>query len=282
MTNLYDDLRYAVRSLRKAPLFTLVAVLSMGLGIAANTSVFTLVDQVILRTLPVDRPQELVQVTARGDRELRWRRGRRHRAVLRDVPRPPRPKHGVRDHVLPRADERDARQRRRHRTDPDGARVRQLLPGAGRPAGSRAVDRSGRGPARGWRAGGGAVARVLAGALRGRRLGDRTHRRRSTTTRSKSLASSSRVSPGSISGAPPGCTCRSRCSHSSVRRGCTSMAAASGGCRSTPGSARRHHARARKGGARSRSMHRCSPGRPRTPRSPARQPTRESDFSKDA
>ncbi len=66
MTNLYDDLRYAVRSLRKAPLFTLVAVLSMGLGIAANTSVFTLVDQVILRTLPIDRPQELVQVTAAG------------------------------------------------------------------------------------------------------------------------------------------------------------------------------------------------------------------------
>src|SRR4029078_4099971 len=66
MTNLYDDLRYAVRSLRKAPLFTFVAVLSMGFGIAANTSVFTLVDQVILRTLPVDRPQELVQVTAAG------------------------------------------------------------------------------------------------------------------------------------------------------------------------------------------------------------------------
>ena len=64
MTNLYDDLRYAVRSLRKAPLFTAVAVLSMGFGIAANTAVFTLVDQVILRQLPVDRPQELVQVTA--------------------------------------------------------------------------------------------------------------------------------------------------------------------------------------------------------------------------
>ena len=66
MRHLVDDLRYAARSLRKAPLFTTVAVLSMAFGIAANSAVFTLVDQVILRTLPVDRPRELVQVTAVG------------------------------------------------------------------------------------------------------------------------------------------------------------------------------------------------------------------------
>ena len=60
------DLRYALRSLRKAPLFTCIAVLSIAFGIGANTAVFTLVDQVVLRKLPVRSPGELVQVSARG------------------------------------------------------------------------------------------------------------------------------------------------------------------------------------------------------------------------
>ncbi len=64
MAHLAADLRYAVRSLRRVPLFTAIAVLSMAFGIAANTAVFTLVDQVVLRTLPVARPGELVQVSA--------------------------------------------------------------------------------------------------------------------------------------------------------------------------------------------------------------------------
>ena len=66
MSQLLADLRYALRSLRRVPLFTTVAVLSMAFGIAANTAVFTLLDQVILRRLPVPRPAELVQVHARG------------------------------------------------------------------------------------------------------------------------------------------------------------------------------------------------------------------------
>jgi predicted permease len=66
MTQLVRDLRYAFRSLRNAPLFTVIAVLSMALGIAANTAVFTLVDQVILRKLPVSDPEELVQIHAQG------------------------------------------------------------------------------------------------------------------------------------------------------------------------------------------------------------------------
>ncbi len=64
MSRIFDDLRYAIRSLRKAPLFTAIAVISMSFGIAANTAVFTLVDQVILRQLPVERPDTLVQVAA--------------------------------------------------------------------------------------------------------------------------------------------------------------------------------------------------------------------------
>ena len=65
-THLFADVRYAVRALRRLPLFTAVAVLSIAFGIAANTAVFTLVDQVLLRDLPVTRPGELVQVSAPG------------------------------------------------------------------------------------------------------------------------------------------------------------------------------------------------------------------------
>jgi len=64
MSRIVDDVRYAIRSLRKAPLFTAIAVISMSFGIAANTAVFTLVDQVILRQLPVEHPKTLVQVAA--------------------------------------------------------------------------------------------------------------------------------------------------------------------------------------------------------------------------
>src|SRR3954464_6093784 len=54
------DLRYAVRGLARAPLFTSVALLSIALGIGANTAIFPLVDEVLLRQLPVKHPEELV------------------------------------------------------------------------------------------------------------------------------------------------------------------------------------------------------------------------------
>jgi predicted permease len=63
---LWKDLLYAVRLLRRNPGFTLVAVISVALGIGANASVFTLLDQVMLRPLPVERPNDLVLVTAGG------------------------------------------------------------------------------------------------------------------------------------------------------------------------------------------------------------------------
>src|SRR4029077_10104683 len=54
------DLQYAVRGLVRAPLFTSVALLSIALGIGANTAIFTLVDEVLLRRLPVKNPEQLV------------------------------------------------------------------------------------------------------------------------------------------------------------------------------------------------------------------------------
>ena len=57
-----DELRYALRNLRKTPVFTAVAVGSLALGIGANTAIFSLLDQVLLRMLPVKNPQELVKL----------------------------------------------------------------------------------------------------------------------------------------------------------------------------------------------------------------------------
>src|SRR5215208_3220548 len=68
LESLGADLRYAVRALRASPAFTLVAVLSLGLGIGANTAIYSLIDAVILRPLPVSRPEELVEVTMAGSR----------------------------------------------------------------------------------------------------------------------------------------------------------------------------------------------------------------------
>jgi len=59
MTNLWRDLRHAFRLLRLSPGFTIVAVLTLALGIGANTAIFQLIDSIRLRTIPVKNPQEL-------------------------------------------------------------------------------------------------------------------------------------------------------------------------------------------------------------------------------
>jgi putative ABC transport system permease protein len=66
--SLVKDVKYGLRQLRLHPGFTLTAVLSLALGIGANTAIFTLVDQIVLRLLPVKNPRELVQLQVQGPR----------------------------------------------------------------------------------------------------------------------------------------------------------------------------------------------------------------------
>jgi predicted permease len=67
MRHILADFRYAVRTLKSAPLFTALAAVSIALGIGANTTIFTLLDQIVLRPLPIERPRELVQLRIDGE-----------------------------------------------------------------------------------------------------------------------------------------------------------------------------------------------------------------------
>src|SRR5580658_9888890 len=62
LADLWQDLRHGLRLLRLNPGFTVVAVLSLALGVGANTAIFELLDAVRLRTLPVRQPERLAQV----------------------------------------------------------------------------------------------------------------------------------------------------------------------------------------------------------------------------
>ena len=60
MTAIWRDVRHSLRSLRKSPGFLVVVVLTLGLGIGANAAIFSLMDQLLLRPLPVNDPGALV------------------------------------------------------------------------------------------------------------------------------------------------------------------------------------------------------------------------------
>src|SRR5205085_7201436 len=66
MAAILQDFRYGLRTLRKSPVFLAVAVLSLALGIGANTAIFTLINQLILQPLPVRNPEQLVMLAGRG------------------------------------------------------------------------------------------------------------------------------------------------------------------------------------------------------------------------
>ena len=63
---MFRDVQYAIRGLLKRPGFVAVAVITLALGIGANTAIFSLVNAVLLRSLPVERPSEIVSVAMRG------------------------------------------------------------------------------------------------------------------------------------------------------------------------------------------------------------------------
>ena len=62
METLLQDIRFGLRQLFKRPIFTALAIISMALGIGANTAIFSLVDTVLLRPLPVREPSSLIAI----------------------------------------------------------------------------------------------------------------------------------------------------------------------------------------------------------------------------
>ena len=66
MQTFWQDIRFALRQLRKSPVFAATAILTLAIGIGANAAIFTLIDDAMLRSLPVLRPDELVTVGFKG------------------------------------------------------------------------------------------------------------------------------------------------------------------------------------------------------------------------
>jgi putative ABC transport system permease protein len=76
------DVRFSLRLLRKAPFFTAVVVLTLALGIGANTAIFSLIDAILLRSLPIRNPQELVEVSHTSFTNPLWEQVRNQQDVF--------------------------------------------------------------------------------------------------------------------------------------------------------------------------------------------------------
>ena len=235
MTHVIADLRYAVRTLRRVPVFTTIAVLSIAFGIAANTAVFTLVDQVVLRGCRCRVRASWCSSAPAAPRAMAERIGRRHRARRTPCTRDLRDHNTVFAGMFCRLPFPPAHHARRaQRAGDRRARVWQLFPDARREARpGQTLHRRRR--ARERRApGGGARVQLLEVPFQWRPCGNRPHDRRQ-----RSPARNHRRRRCGVPGyghRPAGqvCTCPSRCSRRWDRRGCSSRAAGSGGCRYSP------------------------------------------------
>src|ERR1700693_2803647 len=78
---MWTDLRFAFKTLKRSPGFALTAVLSLALGIGANTAIFSLLYQVVLRSLPIQNPQTLVSLES-DDNNFGWTRRDNNRTVF--------------------------------------------------------------------------------------------------------------------------------------------------------------------------------------------------------
>src|ERR1700674_3354225 len=66
MQSLMQDFRFSLRQIRRSPGFMVTAVLTLALGVGANTAIFSLLDQALLRSLPVRAPEQLVVLSGTG------------------------------------------------------------------------------------------------------------------------------------------------------------------------------------------------------------------------
>ena len=132
MGTLLQDLRYAARTFRKSPVFVVVAILSLALGIGANTAIFTLIDQVLLRLLPVKDPEQLVLLWGRGPHYGIEQRA--PQTFLSHVRGFPRSQPGVQRNVVLLGFGYERQLGRADRTRPRRARFGNLLSGSGRPS----------------------------------------------------------------------------------------------------------------------------------------------------
>src|SRR5947207_8750374 len=85
MSGLFQDFRFAARMLRKTPGFTIAAVVSLALGIGANTAIFQLLNAVRLKALPVRAPHELAQIELVNPNNRRGSYSDRYNAVTNPI-----------------------------------------------------------------------------------------------------------------------------------------------------------------------------------------------------